>query len=237
MPAARRRPIQAKAWHPDGPRPAPGAAMAGPDTLRPPPLQKSRTQSILAKRCLAREPGHPGWSHGRDKPRPVEGPGVGERCTVGPSDMVINSWTVNTVHLIYPSSGWSTTAKTPGQTVHRLRGFTDDSDANPRRLQSLTSGVSPRVGDRPSDRPDSVGTLWTRAPATTARVCRLAQLREQNRRRLDDRRGQNWTPHHAHVTTRGARVERPMRATVASLAAAASGDGGSACANLTKAAP
>jgi hypothetical protein len=118
-----------------------------------------------------------------------------------------------------------------------LTWFTDDGDANAKRLQSLTSGASPRVGDRPSDRPDSVGTLWTRATATTARVCRLAQLREQNRRRLDARRGQNWTPHHPHVTTRGTRVERPMRATAASLAAAASGDGGSACASLTKAAP
>jgi hypothetical protein len=75
-----------------------------------------------------------------------------------------------------------------------------------------------------------------RGPLAAARVCLLAQLREQNRRRFEPLRGQNWTPHQPHVTTRGTRVERPMRATAASLAAAASGDGGSACVNRAKAA-
>jgi hypothetical protein len=111
-------------------------------------------------------------------------------------------------------------------TVMRMRG----------RLQSPTSGASESLVIDPLIARIQLELLWTRANATTARVCRLAQLREQNRRRLDARRGQNWTPHHIHVTTRGTRVERPMRAMAASLAAAASGYGGSACASLTKAA-
>ena len=117
-----------------------------------------------------------------------------------------------------------------------LTGFHGDGDANGKRLQPLTSGASRELVFDPLIARIQL-ELFGRGLPQRPRGSVGSHNFGSKRLRLDARRGQKWTPYHPHVTTRGTRVERPMRATAASLAAAASGDGGSACANLANAAP